>query len=144
MDRPPLPPFTLETATQKVRMAEDAWNSRDPQRVALAYTIDSRLAQSIGVPAGPRGHRSLPDAQVAQGARLPTDQGNLGLPRKPNRRALRVRVARRQRQLVSQLRQRELGIRRPRPDAIAIREHQRPADLRVRAPLPLAAGQASG
>jgi uncharacterized protein len=40
--RPPLPPFTLETATQKVRMAEDAWNSRDPERVALAYTEDSR------------------------------------------------------------------------------------------------------
>jgi nuclear transport factor 2 (NTF2) superfamily protein len=40
--RPPLPPFTLETAVQKVRMAEDAWNTRDPQRVALAYTIDSR------------------------------------------------------------------------------------------------------
>jgi uncharacterized protein len=40
--RPPLPPFTLETAIQKVRMAEDAWNTRDPQRVALAYTIDSR------------------------------------------------------------------------------------------------------
>jgi uncharacterized protein len=39
---PPLPPFTLETATQKVRMAEDAWNTRDPQRVALAYTTDSR------------------------------------------------------------------------------------------------------
>jgi uncharacterized protein len=35
------PPFTLETATQKVRLAEDAWNSRDPQRVALAYTEDS-------------------------------------------------------------------------------------------------------
>jgi nuclear transport factor 2 (NTF2) superfamily protein len=34
--RPPFPPFTLETATQKVRMAEDAWNTRDPQRVALA------------------------------------------------------------------------------------------------------------
>jgi nuclear transport factor 2 (NTF2) superfamily protein len=42
MDRPPLPPFTLETAPQKVRMAEDAWNSRDPARVALAYTTDSR------------------------------------------------------------------------------------------------------
>jgi uncharacterized protein len=42
MDRPPLPPFTLETATQKVRLAEDAWNSRDPSRVALAYTVDSR------------------------------------------------------------------------------------------------------
>ena len=42
MDRPPLPPFTLETATQKVRLAEDAWNSRDPSRVALAYTPDSQ------------------------------------------------------------------------------------------------------
>src|SRR5436309_5399198 len=40
--RPPLPPFTLETAIQKVRIAEDAWNTRDPQRVALAYTADSR------------------------------------------------------------------------------------------------------
>lgn len=40
-DRPPLPPFTLETATQKARLAEDAWNSRDPARVALAYTADS-------------------------------------------------------------------------------------------------------
>ena len=42
MVRPPLPPFSLETATQKVRLAEDAWNSRDPARVALAYTSDSR------------------------------------------------------------------------------------------------------
>ena len=42
MSRPPLPPFTLETATQKVRMAEDGWNTRDPARVALAYTPDSR------------------------------------------------------------------------------------------------------
>lgn len=40
--RPPLPPFSLETAVQKVRMAEDAWNTRDPERVALAYTQDSR------------------------------------------------------------------------------------------------------
>ena len=39
--RPPLPPFTLETATQKVRMAEDGWNTRDPERVSLAYTVDS-------------------------------------------------------------------------------------------------------
>lgn len=43
MSRPPLPPFTtLEQAAQKARMAEDAWNSRDPARVALAYTEDSR------------------------------------------------------------------------------------------------------
>jgi nuclear transport factor 2 (NTF2) superfamily protein len=42
MTRPPLPPFTTaETAAQKVRLAEDAWNTRDPARVALAYTVDS-------------------------------------------------------------------------------------------------------
>jgi nuclear transport factor 2 (NTF2) superfamily protein len=40
-DRPPLPPFTAETAAQKVQAAEDAWNSRDPKRVAAAYTEDS-------------------------------------------------------------------------------------------------------
>jgi hypothetical protein len=42
MSRPPLPPFTAEAAAQKARMAEDAWNGRDPQKVALAYTADSR------------------------------------------------------------------------------------------------------
>lgn len=41
-DRPPLPPFTAETAKQKVRAAEDGWNSCNPERVSLAYTIDSR------------------------------------------------------------------------------------------------------
>src|SRR5579862_5276171 len=40
--RPPFPPFTRETAAQKVRMAEDGWNSRDPEKVSLAYTPDSR------------------------------------------------------------------------------------------------------
>ena len=40
--RPPLPPFTRETALQKVRLAEDGWNSRDPNRVSLAYTQDSQ------------------------------------------------------------------------------------------------------
>lgn len=40
MSRPPLPPFTLETAVQKVRAAEDGWNTRDPDKVALAYTED--------------------------------------------------------------------------------------------------------
>jgi nuclear transport factor 2 (NTF2) superfamily protein len=42
MTRPPLPPFDEETARQKVRLAEDAWNTRDPQKVAGAYTVDSR------------------------------------------------------------------------------------------------------
>ncbi len=40
--RPPVPPFTRETAIQKIRLAEDAWNSRDPDRVSLAYTPNSR------------------------------------------------------------------------------------------------------
>jgi uncharacterized protein len=47
MDRPPLPPFTPDTAAQKVRMAEDAWNTRDPSRVALAYTADSRWRNRV-------------------------------------------------------------------------------------------------
>ena len=42
MSRPPFPPFTAETAAQKARMAEDAWNGRDPAKVALAYTPDSK------------------------------------------------------------------------------------------------------
>ena len=41
MSRPPFPPFTVETALQKVQAAEDAWNTRDPERVALAYTEDT-------------------------------------------------------------------------------------------------------
>ncbi len=42
MQKPPVPPFTLETAIQKARAAEDAWNSREPEKVSLAYTEDSR------------------------------------------------------------------------------------------------------
>lgn len=41
MSRPPLPPFTADTAAQKARAAEDAWNTRDPQRISLAYSEDS-------------------------------------------------------------------------------------------------------
>ena len=40
--RPPFPPFTLETARQKVQAAENAWNTRDPEQVSLAYTVDSQ------------------------------------------------------------------------------------------------------
>jgi uncharacterized protein len=50
--RPPLPPFTRETAIQKVRMAEDAWNLRDPVRVSLAYTEDSRWRNRAEFPVG--------------------------------------------------------------------------------------------
>ena len=51
-DRPPFPPFTRETAMQKVRMAEDGWNNRNPQKVALAYTIDSQWRNRAEFPNG--------------------------------------------------------------------------------------------
>jgi nuclear transport factor 2 (NTF2) superfamily protein len=50
--RPPLPPFDRDTAAQKVRMAEDAWNGRDPARIALAYTPDSRWRNRSEFPQG--------------------------------------------------------------------------------------------
>ena len=50
--RPPLPPFTSETAVQKVRAAEDGWNSRDPERISLAYTPDSRWRNRTDFPEG--------------------------------------------------------------------------------------------
>ncbi len=56
--RPPLPPFTTETAHQKVRAAEDMWNSRDPARVALAYTPDSIWRHST---AFLQGHDAIVD-----------------------------------------------------------------------------------
>ena len=50
--RPPFPPFTRETAIQKVRAAEDAWNTRDPERVALAYTLDTQWRNRAEFPTG--------------------------------------------------------------------------------------------
>jgi nuclear transport factor 2 (NTF2) superfamily protein len=50
--KPPLPPFNHETATQKVRMAEDAWNSRDPARVSLVYTEDTKWRNRDEFPVG--------------------------------------------------------------------------------------------
>ncbi len=50
--RPPLPPFSLETAIQKVRLAEDGWNTRHPEKVSLAYTIDSKWRNRAEFPTG--------------------------------------------------------------------------------------------
>lgn len=50
--KPPLPPFTAESAAQKVRMAEDAWNSRDPDRVVLVYTVDTHWRNRAEFPVG--------------------------------------------------------------------------------------------
>ncbi len=50
--RPPLPPFTHETAAQKVRLAEDGWNGRNPEKVSLAYTVDSQWRNRAEFPVG--------------------------------------------------------------------------------------------
>ena len=50
--RPPLPPFTHDTAVEKVRLAEDGWNTRDPEKVSLAYTVDSRWRNRAEFPHG--------------------------------------------------------------------------------------------
>ncbi|WP_347882182.1 DUF1348 family protein [Nocardioides sp. CER19] len=63
--RPPLPPFDLESAMAKVQAAEDAWNTRDPSTVALAYTPDSVWRNRDTHPGGTPGHHRLPHAQVA-------------------------------------------------------------------------------
>ena len=67
-ERPPLPPFTRETAIQKIRAAEDAWNSRDPERCAGAYT-PRVLAQPIHIFLRSGGDHRLSDRQVGARAR---------------------------------------------------------------------------
>ena len=79
MSRPPLPPFTRETAAQKARMAEDAWNSRDPERVALAYTEDSRWRNRAEFFAGRAAIVAFLTPQMGEGTRIPPDQGSLGV-----------------------------------------------------------------
>jgi nuclear transport factor 2 (NTF2) superfamily protein len=64
--RPPLPPFTFETATQKVRLAEDGWNSRDPQRVALAYSEDTRWRNRAEFPVGRDAARAFLERKWAR------------------------------------------------------------------------------
>jgi uncharacterized protein len=64
--KPPLPPFTFETAVQKVRMAEDGWNSRDPDRVSLAYSPDSQWRNRTAFPKGRDEIVSLLNAKWAR------------------------------------------------------------------------------
>lgn len=64
--RPPLPPFSLDDAARKVRLAEDAWNTRDPQRVAQAYTADSRWRNRVEFPQGREQIRQLLERKWAR------------------------------------------------------------------------------
>src|SRR6266700_2853836 len=83
--RPPLPPFTEETARQKVQAAEDAWNTRDPERVAGAYTADSvwRNRDRFLTGAGPS--RSAEPAATALARAAAAASGTLPLPGTPPR-----------------------------------------------------------
>ena len=104
------PSITLETATRKVRAAEGAWNSRDPDRMALAYNTEDSVWRNRGeFLAGRDQLRASRAAQVGAGTRLPAGQGALGVHREPHRRPLPLRVARQRGELVPQLRQRDGG-----------------------------------
>src|SRR5436190_24060451 len=102
--RPPLPPFTRESALQKVRLAEDGWNSRDPGKVALAYAIDSRWRNRSEFINGRNEIIAFLSRKWSKEL-LQADQGNVGVYWEPDRRAFRLRVARRLGSLVSLLRQ---------------------------------------
>jgi nuclear transport factor 2 (NTF2) superfamily protein len=103
--RPPLPPFTRETAIQKVRLAEDAWNSRDPEKVALAYTIDSRWRNRAEFPNGRQEIVDFLKRKWTKELDYRLIKRALGLHREPHRGSFRIRMARRLRELVSFLRQ---------------------------------------
>jgi Protein of unknown function (DUF1348) len=142
--RPPLPPFDAQSAAQKVRLAEDACNTREPQCVALAYTRDSVWRNRAEFLTGREAIEQFLIRKWSRGARPPPHQGALGVPRQPHRRSFCVRMARRFGELVPLVRQRELGVRRAGLHAPAHREHQRPADQRARTEVPLAAWAPAG
>jgi nuclear transport factor 2 (NTF2) superfamily protein len=73
------PPFTRDTAVQKVRLAEDAWNSRNPEKVALSYTQESRWRNRAEICEWTARDRLIPYAQVDKGTRLPLNQRALDL-----------------------------------------------------------------
>jgi hypothetical protein len=87
---PPLPPFTAETAAQKVRMAEDAWNTRDPERVALAYTEDSRWRNRAEFFQGRPAIIQFLRRKWAKELEYRLIKGIMGGHRQPHRRALPV------------------------------------------------------
>jgi len=142
--RPPLPPFTPETAIQKVQAAEDAWNSRDPDRVSLGYTVDSQwrnrgehIVGRVAIVAflTRKWQREL-DYALRKGLWSFHD----------NRIAVRFQYECRDASgpVVAQLRQRIVGVRRGRPDGPTRGQHQRRRNQRVPAAIlrPTGAGGA--
>ncbi len=122
--RPPLPPFTLETARQKVRAAEDGWNSRNPEKVSLAYTPDTIWRNRSDFPVGREQVVEFLTSkwQREQEYRLIKELWTFA----GNR--IAVRFAYEWHDAAGQwyplLRQRELGVRTQWPDASPICQHQ--------------------
>ena len=123
--RPPLPPFSRETALQKVQAAEDAWNTRDPERVAAAYTVDSVWRNRDGFLTG--------RAEIVEFLSGKWSRELDYALRKDLWAVLGDRIAVRFQyeshnasgQWFRSLRQRTVGIRRPRPDAPPRGQHRR-------------------
>jgi Protein of unknown function (DUF1348) len=103
IQRPPLPPFTHETAIQKVRLAEDGWNSRTPEKVALAYTIDSRWRNRSEFVNGRQEIIAFLTRKWAKELDYRLVKGTVGLRRKSHCGALCLRIPRRLRKLVSRV-----------------------------------------
>ena len=133
--RPPVPPFSEETARQKVQAAEDAWNTCDPERVALAYTVDSEWRNRDGFFTGRDAIVGSCGAS-GRGAGLPAEQGAVGFAGK----RISVRFEYEWRDQDGQW-WRSHGNEHwefdPAADAPPRREHQRHPDRRERAPHPL-------
>ena len=131
MARPPLPPFTLETAAEKVRLAENAWNTREPERVALGYSEESRWRNRAeffqGRPAIIEFLRRKWAKELDY--RLIKELWAFA----DNRIAVRYHYEWHDDfgQLVPRARQRAVGVRRRRADAAARGEHQRRPDPRA-------------
>ena len=144
MSRPPLPPFTQETAAQKARGAEDAWNTRDPARVALAYSENSRWRNRAEFLQG----RPAIEAFLTRKWNRELDYRLIKELWAFHENRIAVRFAYEWHDDSGSwfrcLRQRELGVRRGRADAGAPREHQRSADPRTGPSLSLAARPSSG
>jgi uncharacterized protein len=85
---PPLPPFTAETAAEKTRLAEDAWNTRDPARVALAYTSDSRWRNRAEFLEGRDAITAFLTRKWRRELNYRLIKGALGVSREPHRRTL--------------------------------------------------------
>ena len=139
MSRPPFPPFTAETAAEKARLAEDAWNSRDPARVALAYTPDSRWRNRSEFVEG----REAIEAFLKRKWTRELDYRLIKEVWAFRENRIAVRFAYEchddSGNWFRSLRQRELGVRRARPNAASDRQHQRSANQGKRAQISLAA-----